>query len=155
MSSDKATAPTLAQEGLDLQPHAFHLQLPPHHRTASGVPYITIHAQRKARAIWKLVHSIELTDALFLDSAADNNGDGLNGVNGNNGGEGGNNGVGKVVNKATTEEDDIDSDDEVDDEGEELLIEGGAVSVSLICGGSVVIVTTHFTNQLRDNHCFA
>ena len=103
------------------------------------MPYITIHAQRKARAIWKLVHSIELTEGLFLDSAADdNNGDGLNGnVNGdenggNNGGNGGNNGPGKVVNKATTEEDDIDSEDEVDDEGEELLIEGGAGSASLV-----------------------
>jgi len=98
------------------------------------VPYITIHAQRKARAIWKLVHSIELTDGLFLDSAADdNNGDGLNGNNGVNGnkGDGGNNGPGKL-NKATTEEDDIDSEDEVDDEGEELLIEGGAGSASLV-----------------------
>jgi len=107
------------------------------------VPYITIHAQRKARAIWKLVHSIELTEGLFLDSAADDNSNVNNGVNGDgvnngnngdgvNGGDGGKNGVGKVVNKATTEEDDIDSDDEVDDEGEELLIEGGAGSVSLV-----------------------
>ena len=71
----------------------------------SGVPYITIHAQRKARAIVKLVQSIELTNELFLDSTTDGD------VNG-----------GKQEN--AEDDDDIDSDDEMDDEGEEVVVEG-------------------------------
>ncbi len=83
------------------------------------MPYITIHAQRKARAIVKLVHSIELTDELFLDS--DIIDDATTTKQGN-----------ELSAAAAEEDDDIDSDDEMDDEGEELVVEGGVGSVSLV-----------------------
>lgn len=96
--------------------------------TYSGVPYITIHAERKARAIWKLVHSIQLSEELFLDldylnsdGVENNNGDGVNNCE-----EGT-----KLTNKDRMgEEDDVvDSEDEMDDVGEE---EGAVEVVSLV-----------------------
>jgi hypothetical protein len=99
----------------------------------SGVPYITIHAQRKARAIWKLVQSIELTESLFLDNAAAaaaGSGDGAN--NNNNIGEEGLNNEEMDREDQAAAEDDVDSDDEMDDEGEELLVEGRIGSASLV-----------------------
>lgn len=89
--------------------------------TNSGVPYITIHAQRKSRAIWRLVNSLDLHENLFLDiaAAAENNGE--NGGE-NSGAESGGKLDGKDnVRSAKDEDDDIvDSDDEMDDEGEEF-----------------------------------
>ena len=93
----------------------------------SGVPYITIHAERKARAIWKLVHSIHLSEELFLDLDADAANDGANdngdGVNNSEEGT-------TLTNKDRMgDEDDVDSEDEMDDVGEE---EGAVEVVSLV-----------------------
>ena len=87
------------------------------------MPYITIHAQRKARAIVKLIQPIELTNDLFLDTPNNNNNDEIEdgGVVARRGNE-----------KMAEEDDDIDSDDEMDDEGEEVLVEGGLGSTSLV-----------------------
>ena len=92
------------------------------HSIYSGVPYITIHAERKARAIWKLVHSIQLSEELFLDlnsEGVDNIGDGVK-----NSEEGT-----KIPKERMGEEDDVDSEDEMDDVGEE---EGAVEVVSLV-----------------------
>ena len=91
--------------------------------TYSGVPYITIHAERKARAIWKLVHSIQLSEEIFLDLDVDgaNNIDG-DGVNNHEEGT-------KLTKDRMGEEDDVDSEDEMDDVGEE---EGAVEVVSLV-----------------------
>lgn len=61
-------------------PHAYHLNLPPHHIDKDGIPYITHFANKKARMIVKLVHSIQLSENLFVkgacnDSDHDENGD--------------------------------------------------------------------------------
>ncbi len=50
-------------------PHAFHLQLPPHHRSESGLPYQTLHAQQKAQSIWKLVKYLEINVGLYCKQA--------------------------------------------------------------------------------------
>ena len=42
----------------------------------SGIPYITIDAQRKARAIVKLVDALELKEVFFLDNSAAVRGEG-------------------------------------------------------------------------------
>lgn len=60
------------------RPHAFHLQLPPHHRAAKddqgsdlgGLPYITIHAYNKSQSIWKLVKSLEVGVCLYCEVVA-------------------------------------------------------------------------------------
>ena len=119
------------------------------------MPYITIHAQRKSRAIWRLVNSLDLHENLFLDvAAAENSGaenDGSeNGAGGENGGaeSGGLDGKEKGVRSAKEEDDDIvDSDDEMDDEGEEFDVnltggDGGegnnGGNTSLVCISFVV-----------------
>ena len=111
------------------------------------MPYITIHAQRKSRAIWRLVNSLDLHENLFLDIAAAENNDGEN--NGENGAggdgpesDGGLYGKDNVVRSAKDEDDIVDSDDEMDDEGEEFDVnlmdgDGGegnnGGSTSLVC----------------------
>jgi hypothetical protein len=110
----------------------------------SGVPYITIHAQRKSRAIWRLINSIDLHENLFLDiaAAAENNNDGENdGERAESGG--GLDGKEKGVRRSAKEDDDdiVDSDDEMDDEGEEFDVnltggdggEGRNGNTSLVC----------------------
>ena len=72
------------------------------------MPYITIHAQRKARAIWKLARSIELTDSLFVTVPNNANNDDASAANDTN-------------NMNNAQEEDVDSDDEMEDEGEELI----------------------------------
>eukprot|EP00804_Cyclotella_cryptica_P029515 CCRYP_011313-RA/>CCRYP_011313-RA protein AED:0.03 eAED:0.02 QI:169/0.87/0.88/1/1/1/9/224/2315 len=59
------------------RPHAFHLQLPPHHRApkdqggdVGGLPYVTIHAYNKAQSIWKMVKSLEVAVDLYCEVAA-------------------------------------------------------------------------------------
>lgn len=86
----------------------------------SGVPYITIHAQRKARAIWKLVHSIELTEELFLDLNL--------------------NVDGSKLTKEAISEDDVDSEDEVDDEGEEGVEFVSLVSLLRCCWICMIVL---------------
>ena len=86
----------------------------------SGVPYITIHAQRKARAIWKLVHSIELTEELFLDLNL--------------------NVDGSKLTKEAISEDDVDSEDEVDDEGEEGVEFVSLVSLLGCCWICIIVL---------------
>jgi hypothetical protein len=61
-------------------PHAFHLNLPPNHIDEDGIPYITKYAHKKSRYIIKLVESMVLTEAMFVneegdDVAADIDGD--------------------------------------------------------------------------------
>ena len=97
------------------------------------MPYITIHAQRKSRAIWRLINSIDLHENLFLDSAGENGGS-------ENGGK---LDVKDNVRSVKDDDDDdiVDSDDEMDDEGEEFDVNlmGGdgegrnGVNTSLVC----------------------
>jgi hypothetical protein len=88
------------------------------------VPYITIHAQRKSRAIWRLINSIDLHENLFLDVADAAENDGENDAGGENGGagSGGKLDVKDNVRSAKDDDDIVDSDDEMDDEGEEFDI---------------------------------
>jgi hypothetical protein len=58
---------TLDEEYHHLHPHAFHLQLPRHHKTEGGIPYATIDAYRKARAIIQLSKSLVLKDVFFVN----------------------------------------------------------------------------------------
>ena len=58
---------TLDEEYRHLHPHAFHLQLPRHHKTEGGIPYATIDAHRKARAIIKLSKSLVLKEVFFVN----------------------------------------------------------------------------------------
>lgn len=57
--------------GKILNPHAYHLNLPPHHMDKNGVPYITKFAEKKVRLVLELAHSIELTEELFVRPAQD------------------------------------------------------------------------------------
>ena len=104
------------------------------------MPYITIHAQRKSRAIWRLVNSIDLHENLFLDSDSAENDDGENGAGGESGGAQSGGLDGKDYMRSAKEEDDVvDSDDEMDDEGEEFDVNltggdgGEGRSASLVC----------------------
>jgi len=83
------------------------------------VPYITIHAQRKSRAIWRLIKSIDLHENLFLDIPAAENG-GENGGEGSGAESGGLGGKDNVRSAKDDDDDIVDSDDEMDDEGEEF-----------------------------------
>lgn len=47
-------------------PHAFHLNLPPNHIDADGVPFITKFAHKKARMIVDLALSINLSEDMFV-----------------------------------------------------------------------------------------
>mmetsp|Transcript_1479 Transcript_1479/g.3106 ORF Transcript_1479/g.3106 Transcript_1479/m.3106 type:complete len:2283 (+) Transcript_1479:251-7099(+) len=69
MSNIKSNS-TLDEEYQHLQPHAFHLQLPRHHKTDGGMPYATIDAQRKSRAVVKLVNCLVLKEEFFVDHDA-------------------------------------------------------------------------------------
>lgn len=51
-------------------PHAFHLNLPPSHFDADGVPYITKFAHKKARMIVDLALSIKLTEEMFASESS-------------------------------------------------------------------------------------
>ena len=108
------------------------------------MPYITIHAQRKSRAIWRLVNSLDLHENLFLDSNAAENNDGENsGANGaggeGSGAESGGDGKDNVRSANVDDDDIVDSDDEMDDEGEEFDVnltggdEGKNGNTSLVC----------------------
>lgn len=55
----------------ELNPHAFHRNLPPHHFDSDGVPFITKFAEKKARIIVELVHSIQLKESLFVSDVTD------------------------------------------------------------------------------------
>eukprot|EP00970_Alexandrium_tamarense_P003447 scaffold539_cov186-Alexandrium_tamarense.AAC.6 len=71
---------------IQLHPHAFHLQLPSHHKLHIGdtadsnrdgtegglrqMPYLTLHAQARARGIWKLVKSLEVIEGLYCEDHA-------------------------------------------------------------------------------------
>lgn len=55
----------------DLNPHAFHRNLPPHHMDADGVPFITKFAEKKARLIVELANSIQLNESLYVTSMND------------------------------------------------------------------------------------
>ena len=68
----------------ELKPHAFHLNLPEHHRDDDGVPHITKFAEKKSREILRLAKSIRLTEDLFYrndetDDGSDENDDETNG----------------------------------------------------------------------------
>jgi len=52
-------------------PHAFHLNLPPNHLDEDGIPYITKYAHKKSRYILKLVESMVLTEAMFVNEEGD------------------------------------------------------------------------------------
>eukprot|EP00956_Cyclotella_meneghiniana_P014546 scaffold21821_cov57-Cyclotella_meneghiniana.AAC.2 len=61
-------------------PHAFYLQLPPHHRaplnnddssSLAGLPYATIAAHHKCLSVWRLVESLEIHAGLFCEVADD------------------------------------------------------------------------------------
>ena len=52
-------------------PHAFHLNLPPSHFDADGVPYITKFAHKKARMIVDLALSIKLTEEMFASESGE------------------------------------------------------------------------------------
>eukprot|EP00934_Nitzschia_sp_Nitz4_P000403 Nitzschia sp. Nitz4//scaffold156_size52432//33824//40564//NITZ4_006829-RA/size52432-processed-gene-0.30-mRNA-1//-1//CDS//3329537421//403//frame0 len=55
-------------------PHAFHSNLPPHHRDTDGVPLVTKYAFKKSRYILRLVESMRITEEMLLSQAgtADN-----------------------------------------------------------------------------------
>jgi hypothetical protein len=55
----------------DLNPHAFHRNLPHHHIGSDGVPFITKFAEKKGRQIVELVFSIQLKECLFVHDADD------------------------------------------------------------------------------------
>lgn len=59
----------------ELNPHAFHLNLPKHHIDDDNVPYITKFAEKKSRDILRLAHSIQLNEALFCRQDASTDGD--------------------------------------------------------------------------------
>jgi hypothetical protein len=59
----------------NLNPHAFHRNLPHHHIGSDGVPFITKFAEKKSRQIVELVFSIELKECLFVHDADDNDDD--------------------------------------------------------------------------------
>lgn len=48
-------------------PHAFHLNLPPHHLDEDGIPFITKFAHKKARMVVDLALSIQLTESMFVE----------------------------------------------------------------------------------------
>jgi hypothetical protein len=52
-------------------PHAFHLNLPPNHIDEDGIPYITKYAHKKSRYILKLVESMVLSEAMFVNDEGD------------------------------------------------------------------------------------
>ena len=57
-----------------LHPHAFHLQLPRHHKTEiNGIPYVTITAQRKSQYIVKLIDGLAIQKDFFHDVNVDPN----------------------------------------------------------------------------------
>jgi hypothetical protein len=64
-----AETPPLLQLGKEdpswQRPHAFHINLPPHHFDDDGIPLITKYAYKKSRHILDLVHSLLLTEAMF------------------------------------------------------------------------------------------
>ena len=47
-------------------PHAFHLNLPPHHIDEDGIPLITKYAYKKSRHIMRIMESMELTESMFV-----------------------------------------------------------------------------------------
>lgn len=56
-------------------PHAFHLNLPPHHLDeADGIPYITKYAYKKARYVMKVLEALELTPQMLLQQDSNDNG---------------------------------------------------------------------------------
>ena len=59
MNPETETSPSL------VQPHAFHLNLPPHFRDKDGVPLVTKFAEKKARQAFDLAMSIELKASFF------------------------------------------------------------------------------------------
>ncbi len=61
---------SLATEGVLLHPHAYHLAFPSVHKhPVSNVPYITLHAERKARGIVKLVEGMILKEEMYLENS--------------------------------------------------------------------------------------
>jgi hypothetical protein len=50
-----------------LNGHAYHQNLPPHYIDDDGIPRVTKYADRKARAVVRLVHSIRLRVDLYSD----------------------------------------------------------------------------------------
>jgi hypothetical protein len=69
LEQEAAQLPTMIKEDeMPVRPHAFHLNLPSHHMDGKdGVPFITKFAQDKARMIVRLAHSIQLTEALYIN----------------------------------------------------------------------------------------
>ena len=71
MTTGTAATPALAAGALGTEdpswkhPHAFHMNLPPHHLDDDGIPLITKYAYKKSRHILALVHSLHLTEAMF------------------------------------------------------------------------------------------
>lgn len=60
----------IKEDDMPVRPHAFHLNLPNHHMDGKdGMPFITKFAQDKARMIVRLAHSIQLTEALYINEA--------------------------------------------------------------------------------------
>lgn len=75
---DDAAAAVAAADATQLpQPHAFHLNLPPHFRDAtSGVPHVTRFAAAKARQAVELAFSIRLAPELFAEQQRNGGGGG-------------------------------------------------------------------------------
>ena len=63
--SERMSTATLDDEYGRLRPHAFHLQLPPNHKTERGVPLVTIHAERKSRGIVRLARLLEVRKSFY------------------------------------------------------------------------------------------
>jgi Proteasome-substrate-size regulator, mid region/Domain of unknown function (DUF3437) len=61
------------------QPHAFHLNLPPHFMDEDGVPTVTRFAARKAKQLVDLVFSIQLNESMFEYHSGEMNGEHENG----------------------------------------------------------------------------
>jgi len=51
--------------------HAYHHNLPRHYIDSDGIPLVTKYADQKARAVIKLVHSIQLTEDSFISNSED------------------------------------------------------------------------------------
>lgn len=87
--------------------HAYHQNLPSHYIDDDGVSKVTKYAHRKARAIVRLVHSIQLTEDLYNETAIASLGASSEG---------------DEDDAMDVDDDDID-DDDIDDDNEEELDE--------------------------------